>query len=105
MSTNGKERIALDPEAPGLDEDTRRRRRALVELQRLSVDELFRVAVRAGIYTEDGELTPPTETTASRAPADRRTERRSRLLIRDDRKHLRSRKHGLIDDRTGDDEP
>ena len=59
MSTNGKERIALDPEAPGLDEDTRRRRRALAELQKLSIDELFRVAVRAGIYTEDGELTPP----------------------------------------------
>jgi len=59
MNTNGKEGIVLDPEAPGLDEDTRRRRRALAELQKLSLDELFRVAVRAGIYTEDGELTPP----------------------------------------------
>jgi hypothetical protein len=57
-ATNGK-LPTLDPEAPGLDEDTRRRRRALAELQKLSVDELFRVAVRAGIYTEDGELTPP----------------------------------------------
>ena len=59
MRTNGKKRITLDPEAPGLDEDTRRRRRALAELQKLSVDELFGVAVRAGIYTEDGELTSP----------------------------------------------
>jgi len=58
MRTNGK-LPTLDPEAPGLDEDTRRRRRALAELQKLSVGELFRVAVRAGIYTEDGELTPP----------------------------------------------
>lgn len=59
MSANGKERRVLDPDAPGLDEDTRQRRRALVELQKLSVEELFRVAVRAGIYTEDGQLAPP----------------------------------------------
>lgn len=59
MSTNGKGRIALDPDAPGLDEDTRQRRRALVELQKLSTEELFQVAVRAGIYTEDGQLAPP----------------------------------------------
>lgn len=59
MSTNGKERVALDPDAPGLDEDTRQRRRALVELQKLSLEELFQVAVRAGIYTEDGQLAPP----------------------------------------------
>jgi hypothetical protein len=58
MSTNGKA-PTLDPEAPGLDEDTRRRRRTLVDLQKLSIDELFQVAVRAGIYTKDGELTPP----------------------------------------------
>jgi hypothetical protein len=49
----------LDPDAPGLDEDTRQRRRSLVELQKLSVLDLFQVAVRAGIYTEDGQLTPP----------------------------------------------
>ena len=59
MSTNGEKRIALDPDAPGLDEDTRQRRRALVEMQKLSVEELFQLAVRAGIYTEDGQLTPP----------------------------------------------
>ncbi len=59
VSKSGEERIALDPEAPGLDEDTRQRRRSLAELQRLSIDELFQVAVRAGIYTPDGELTPP----------------------------------------------
>lgn len=59
MSANGQERLSLDPEAPGLDEDTRERRRALVELRELSLEELFQLAVRAGIYTEDGELTPP----------------------------------------------
>jgi hypothetical protein len=59
MSANGIHRLTLDPEAPGLDEETRRRRRALAELQKLSVEELFQLAVRAGIYTEDGQLTPP----------------------------------------------
>ena len=60
MSTNGHDRpTTLDPEAPGLDEDTRQRRRALAELQKLSVDELFQLMVRYGIYTENGELTPP----------------------------------------------
>ena len=72
MSANGKNRIVLDPEAPGLDEETRRRRRALVELQQLPIEELFQVAVRAGIYTQDGELTEPyrgTEPSACR-PTD-----------------------------------
>jgi hypothetical protein len=50
---------ALDPEAPGLDDDTRRRRRILAEMRNMSIDELKALAVRAGIYTEDGELTPP----------------------------------------------
>ena len=51
--------LKLDPEAPGLDEETRRRRRVLVEMQKMSAEELFRSMVRAGIYTEDGELTAP----------------------------------------------
>jgi hypothetical protein len=59
MSANGEGHLTLDPEAPGLDEETRRRRRALAKLQKLSVEELFHVMVRAGIYTEDGELTSP----------------------------------------------
>ena len=58
MSTNGK-LPTLDPEAPGLDEDTRRRRRVLAEMQQMSPDELFQLAVQAGILTEDGQLTPP----------------------------------------------
>jgi len=49
----------LDPEAPGLDDDTRRRRRILAEMRNMSIEELKALAVRAGIYTEDGELTPP----------------------------------------------
>lgn len=51
--------ISLDPEAPGLDEDTRRRRRALAKMQQMSTEELFGVMVRAGIYTPDGKLTAP----------------------------------------------
>jgi hypothetical protein len=49
----------LDPDAPGLDERTRARRRSLAKMRAMSVEELFALAVRAGIYTEDGELTPP----------------------------------------------
>ena len=58
MSTNGKLPM-LDPEAPGLDEDTRRRRHVLAEMEQMSADELVQLAVRAGILTEDGQLTPP----------------------------------------------
>lgn len=59
MSTNGKHGLVLDPKAPGLDEETRRRRRVLASLHALPVEELFKLMVRSGIYTEDGELTPP----------------------------------------------
>lgn len=47
----------LDPDEPGLDEDTRERRRLLIELKQMSLDEVFQIAVRAGIYTRDGKLT------------------------------------------------
>ena len=59
MSLNDALVRSLDPEAPGLDEETRARRRALVKLQQLSVDELFQVMVSTGIYTPDGQLTEP----------------------------------------------
>jgi hypothetical protein len=49
----------LDPNEPGLDDMTRRRRTALVNMQRMSTEELFRVAVRAGIITRAGKLTKP----------------------------------------------
>ncbi len=49
----------LDPDAPGLDEETRFRRRVLAEMRRMSPEELFQSAVRAGIFTPDGQLTPP----------------------------------------------
>jgi hypothetical protein len=49
--------IKLDPDAPGLDEDTRKRRRALAKMQRMTPQELFQLAVRAGIYTPSGKLT------------------------------------------------
>jgi hypothetical protein len=58
MITDGK-RPTLDPEAPGLDEDTRHRRRMLAEMEQMSTDALVQLAVRAGILTEDGQLTPP----------------------------------------------
>ena len=58
MSTNGK-LPTLDPEAPGLDEDTRRRRRVLAEMEQMTPDELVQLAVRASILTKDGQLTPP----------------------------------------------
>ncbi len=51
--------LELDPEAPGLDEETRRRRRVLARMQQMSPEELFQIAVRAGIYTKDGKLTAP----------------------------------------------
>lgn len=51
--------VRLDPEAPGLDEETRRRRRVLARMRQMSVEEIFALAVDAGIYTEEGELTPP----------------------------------------------
>src|SRR5579872_4589946 len=44
--------IKLDPQAPGLDDATRVRRRALAKMQEMSGRELFALAVRAGIYTE-----------------------------------------------------
>jgi len=49
----------LDPEAPGLDEDTRRRRRALAAMGKMTPTELRELATRAGIMTGDGKLTPP----------------------------------------------
>lgn len=54
-----KAKDQLDPDAPGLDDMTRRRRRALAAMQRMTTDELFGLAVRAGIYTKSGRLAKP----------------------------------------------
>ena len=43
----------------GLDPASARRREALRGLKQMSVEELFAVAVRAGIYNPDGTLTEP----------------------------------------------
>jgi hypothetical protein len=51
--------VPLDPDAPGLDDATRRRRRALAALQAKSPTELLQIAVEAGIYTRARRLTPP----------------------------------------------
>lgn len=58
MSTNGKFKPTLDPEAPGLDEDTRRRRRVLAAMEQMTPDELVALAKDAGILTDDGQLAP-----------------------------------------------
>jgi hypothetical protein len=52
-----REEVNLDPEAPGLDEATRRRRRILAELRKMTPEEKFQLAVRAGIFTPEGEWT------------------------------------------------
>lgn len=46
------------PERSTLDERNRRRRVVLGEMEKMSAKELFQIA-RPGIYTKDGELTPP----------------------------------------------
>jgi len=51
-----KEEDPLDPESPGLDDENPERRRALLKPWQLPTEELFQVAVRAGIY---GELAEP----------------------------------------------
>jgi hypothetical protein len=58
MSARAKVRSGLGIRDPGLDEMTRRRREALAAMEKLPVAEIFKIAVRAGIYTEDGQLTP-----------------------------------------------
>jgi hypothetical protein len=66
---NGKPKLKLDPNAPGLDEETRQRRRSLAKMQQMSPKELLDLAVRAGIYTKKGHLTKhyrPTEANVSK---------------------------------------
>jgi hypothetical protein len=53
---NGKPKVKLDPNAPGLDEETRRRRQVLADMQRMNPKQLLQLAVRAGIYTKSGKL-------------------------------------------------
>jgi hypothetical protein len=52
-----RKKIRLDPNAPGLDEETRERRRVLADMMRMSPRERFELAVRAGILTKGGKLT------------------------------------------------
>lgn len=58
MSANGKHKPTLDPDAPGLDDDTRRRRRVLAGMEQMSGDELVALAKDAGILTAEGLLAP-----------------------------------------------
>jgi hypothetical protein len=50
---------ALDPDAPGLDDMTRRRRIVLRRITEKTDAEILASLVDAGIYTPQGELTPP----------------------------------------------
>jgi hypothetical protein len=56
--SNGRTTPTLDPDAPGLDEDTRRRRRVLAAMERMSAHELIALAKDAGILTAEGRLAP-----------------------------------------------
>lgn len=60
-----KAKDRLDPNAPGLDEMTRKRRRALASMQKMSTEELIQLAVRAGICTKQRKLTKPYANAAS----------------------------------------
>lgn len=51
-----KKKILLSPNAPGLDEETRRRRRVLAGMQRMSPRQLVELAVQAGILTKGRKL-------------------------------------------------
>jgi hypothetical protein len=53
-----RRRPKLDPDEPGLDEDTRARRRVLAKMERMSGQELRALAIRDGICTPEGELIP-----------------------------------------------
>jgi hypothetical protein len=73
MTTKARARGPVRAIEPELDEMTRRRREALAAMEKLPLAEIFKIAVRTGIYTEDGQLTPPyrpdAEPSASR-PSD-----------------------------------
>jgi hypothetical protein len=45
--------------SPRVDEDIRPLHEAIQDMLKMPPKEIFAIAVRAGIYTEDGQLTPP----------------------------------------------
>ena len=51
-------RAARKARGPVLDAETRQRRAALENMKKMSPREMFELAVRAGVYTPDGKLTP-----------------------------------------------
>lgn len=56
-----------------LDSATLARRAVLSKMEKMTRQELFQLAVRAGIYTSDGKLTPPyrAEDSVGRQPVAR----------------------------------
>lgn len=71
-------KIKLVLSGPGIDAETQERRRVLARMQTMTPDQLFELAVRAGIYTEDGKLTRHYRKSKSSAPAVRATVRSRR---------------------------
>jgi len=52
-------KIRRESQPSGLDAGTRARRAVLARMSKMSAEELFALAVRAGIYTPQGKLTRP----------------------------------------------
>lgn len=58
MSRKAAQTKPVDNDAK-LDEATKERRQVLANMEKMSPDELFQIAVRAGIYTKDGKVEAP----------------------------------------------
>jgi len=54
-----KSAAKASPAAKAVDPLVEMHRAALTKLRNMSPEQLFNVAVSAGIYTQDGKLTPP----------------------------------------------
>ena len=54
-----KAKKVLSERRDWLDPTSKARSEALAEMRKMTPQQLFELAVRAGIYTKDGMLTPP----------------------------------------------
>ncbi len=59
MRQKKKATAKFERKTTGVDASLAAVRRATAKLGKMSPDEIFSLAVRAGIYTKDGRLTPP----------------------------------------------
>jgi hypothetical protein len=51
--------VSASNKSNGTESELRQRREALLKMQQLSSEQLFALAVRAGIYTAQGDLAEP----------------------------------------------